>query len=314
MKKNFIIAVLILVPIFAFSYSELPYFNIPIGAKSAALGGAYTAVSGDIEGLWYNPAGIADIANAQIKASHSSWLGGINMEYLMLGLPLGDSMACGVIANYNYSVDRLVNEAGYDYGEFNTSNLILIAGYGIQFELIRAGIGVKFTKETFDVQQAQNAAGEDLGFVQGVFGVLVDAGVQADRTDNIAIALTAGNVVGSLKDDITGIAQQLPVLIKTGASEKGLIKGMLVTEEYTVNITDGYGFPAMGIQQEFDFGKLIMAIRCGYNMQRTGIGGIAGLTTGIGFGFGNFKFDYDFEPYELFGMTHKLAIEYDFGK
>ena len=58
------------------AFQGLP-LNQPLGAKSVAQGGAYTAQSGDLNSLFQNPAGLADIADFQItisaKSSANQW-------------------------------------------------------------------------------------------------------------------------------------------------------------------------------------------------------------------------------------------------
>ena len=50
------------------------FLKIGIGARSAALGGAYTAVSGDIEASAWNPAGLYGVANRTAALSLNSYL------------------------------------------------------------------------------------------------------------------------------------------------------------------------------------------------------------------------------------------------
>ncbi len=49
------------------------YINDLVGAKAAAMGGAYTAISDDPSGSYYNPAGIAYALNNQISLSVNSY-------------------------------------------------------------------------------------------------------------------------------------------------------------------------------------------------------------------------------------------------
>jgi hypothetical protein len=49
--------------------SEVPDFMV----KSSAMGGAYTAVTGDLPSLYYNPAGLADLKKIQISVSGNSF-------------------------------------------------------------------------------------------------------------------------------------------------------------------------------------------------------------------------------------------------
>ena len=48
---------------------DLHYNNVLIGDRASGLAGAYTAISDDASGLFYNPAGIVYTENLQLSAS-----------------------------------------------------------------------------------------------------------------------------------------------------------------------------------------------------------------------------------------------------
>jgi len=52
---------------------DLHYNNILIGDRASGLGGAYTAISDDATGMYYNPAGIVYTENLQLSASANAY-------------------------------------------------------------------------------------------------------------------------------------------------------------------------------------------------------------------------------------------------
>ena len=68
-NKSVILASLILVIQTTASADDQHYNNILIGDRAAGLGGAYTAISDDASGMFYNPAGIVYTENLQLSAS-----------------------------------------------------------------------------------------------------------------------------------------------------------------------------------------------------------------------------------------------------
>lgn len=315
MKKTFILSVLLVVmPLCLYSYSELPYLNIPIGAKSAALGGAYSAIAGDIETLWYNPAGLAGMKNSQLLISHVSWVGDVNLEYLLFGLPINDFMAAGIAANVVYNTDQLIDETGLVYGHLFSYDVIINAGLGLNFGSIDTGFAIKVVKETYDAQQVLGSYGENLGFVQGLFGVMSDWGVLAHFfDDHINAAVVVQNVFGSVKDDMTGAERRFSAIVKAGIVEKDLIKGLLLSQEYRLNIQEMTGYPSFGIQYEQNVGDIDFAIRCGYEMQKNIIGGFSGFTAGAGIGYKIYKLNYAYAPYDFAGSAHRFSMNFVFG-
>ena len=72
--RNQILVILAVVSIAAVSTAdEFHYNNILIGDRAAGMGGAYTAVSDDPGGMYYNPAGIAYSAGKNLSASVNAY-------------------------------------------------------------------------------------------------------------------------------------------------------------------------------------------------------------------------------------------------
>ncbi|HNY90138.1 MAG TPA: PorV/PorQ family protein [bacterium] len=64
------------------------FLEIGVGARAQAMGGAYAALSNDPSGLYYNPAGIVWVKNAQLEVMHNEWLVGTRYDFVGLLLPL----------------------------------------------------------------------------------------------------------------------------------------------------------------------------------------------------------------------------------
>ena len=64
------------------------FLEIGVGARAQAMGGAYAALSNDPSGLYYNPAGIVWVNNAQLEVMHNEWLVGTRYDFVGLLLPL----------------------------------------------------------------------------------------------------------------------------------------------------------------------------------------------------------------------------------
>src|SRR5262245_53948410 len=60
------------------------FLKIPVGARPAALGSAYSAEATDAYAPVINPAGLARLPDSQIAAQHLAYLESINYEYAAL--------------------------------------------------------------------------------------------------------------------------------------------------------------------------------------------------------------------------------------
>ncbi|MBI5596118.1 MAG: hypothetical protein HY928_08530, partial [Elusimicrobia bacterium] len=64
------------------------FLKLDPGARSAALGGAYSAAAGSADTLFFNPAGLASLSRREFMAGHAEWLAGTRFDALAMGLPV----------------------------------------------------------------------------------------------------------------------------------------------------------------------------------------------------------------------------------
>jgi hypothetical protein len=55
--------------------------KIPVSARAAGLGGAFTAIANDATATYWNPAGLVDMTRTQISLSQTWWPADINLAY-----------------------------------------------------------------------------------------------------------------------------------------------------------------------------------------------------------------------------------------
>ncbi|MBU8934226.1 MAG: PorV/PorQ family protein [candidate division Zixibacteria bacterium] len=76
------------------------FFQIPIGARPTALGGAYLSISNDGAAPLFNPAGLATIRKKMFASSYRAMSLDRSLGYLTLMIPTRDNSALGV--NWHY--------------------------------------------------------------------------------------------------------------------------------------------------------------------------------------------------------------------
>lgn len=57
------------------------FLKIGVSARATAMGSAYTAVSDDAEGVYWNPAGIVNVRGSQLSLNHTEWPADIKLSY-----------------------------------------------------------------------------------------------------------------------------------------------------------------------------------------------------------------------------------------
>jgi len=86
--------------------SGLQILKIDVGARPAAMGGAYSMVGNDALAMFYNPAGVAEIqANVDFFATQTKWIADIPY------------VAAGVVKNFGNLGNLGINIIAADYGD-----------------------------------------------------------------------------------------------------------------------------------------------------------------------------------------------------
>ena len=67
--------------------SGAQFLRIGAGARPTAMGDAYTAIGGDINSSYYNPAGLATLRHPELTAMHTQWFQGIDYSYGAFAYP-----------------------------------------------------------------------------------------------------------------------------------------------------------------------------------------------------------------------------------
>ncbi len=58
------------------------FLKIGVDARGTAMGGAFTAMRGDLSNIYWNPAGLAHVEGMQVMFVHTPWLVGTDFNYL----------------------------------------------------------------------------------------------------------------------------------------------------------------------------------------------------------------------------------------
>src|ERR1035438_10106054 len=76
------------------------FLEIPVGARPAGLGGAYSALATDAYAPTWNPAGLGFLATPELAAMHLSYIEDTAFEYLCYVHPLGEGRGVGASIQY----------------------------------------------------------------------------------------------------------------------------------------------------------------------------------------------------------------------
>lgn len=300
--------------------------KVPSGVKTQSMGGAYTAVSDDLEALDINPAGLAKIAGNEILFIHDLYLDGIFFDSLYYAHGMGETGTFGVslkflsggsITQTNETIGGTYAGEGGDVSAMDFSGAI---GYGINTGKISygdftknldAGAVMRFSGESIGNDYSNMAVSADLGAVYTI--VLEEADFMTNRGETIwnkiGIGLAARNLGTSFGAGITpmdfALGAYTQILNLFAATNR-----MRISADIDYSLADSVNIRG-GLEYLHMFGDLSMAIRAGGNFNPEDRLG-SGVSVGAGFGMraGEVKYalDYVFIPFSDFGSSQKIGL------
>jgi hypothetical protein len=124
--------------------------------------------------------------------------------------------------------------------------------------------------------------------------------------DRVRLGATAANLGGKLKFD--DASNPLPVTYRAGAAVR-VSPAFLVTADAILR-RDNKPVAAGGVEWNLPATSgWTFAVRGGYNTRTAGdVGGLTGLSAGLGFGFKTMQIDYALVPLGDLGLTHRLSL------
>ena len=300
--------------------------KVPAGAKTQSMGGAYTAISDDLEAFDVNPAGLAQISGNDILFVHDLYLDGIFFDSLYYAYGTGDGgtygasfkylsggsitqtneTAAGTYAGEGPSVSAFDFSAAFGYG-INLSKLM----YNDFTKNLNTGAVLRFSGESIGPEYLNMGISVDLGAEYTI--ILEDADFMTNRGETIwnkiGIGFAARNIGTSFSAGLT------PMTFALGAYTQildlfGSTNRMRVSFDLDYSTANSVNICA-GLEHLQMLGDFSFALRAGGNYspaERLGSG--LGLGAGLGFRMGQVKYalDYVFMPFSEFGSSQKIGL------
>ena len=153
------------------------FLNIGVDAKSLAMGKAVTAISSDVNAIYWNPAGLTGVNNKSISLMHSSYFAGLaNYDYLAYAQPIENENLFVAASLIRFGVDQIMNttqlidnngQINFDrISFFSAADYALTLGVAKRFNQIpglSAGLNLKIIHRAIGKFAQSWGAGFDLG-------------------------------------------------------------------------------------------------------------------------------------------------------
>ncbi|MEW5797027.1 MAG: PorV/PorQ family protein [Candidatus Zixiibacteriota bacterium] len=277
--------------------SAADFLMIGQGARAAALGGAYTAMSSDATAAHWNPAGLSGLENAAVALGHFAWYQDITVEQLGVGLPLGEKLVGGVTATYvNYGqID------GYDINGVASGDLVAydwVGGFSVAATLTEsfsAGVTAKYVNQRLD-----DVSGSALAF---------DLGARFE-TSSLAFGAAIVNLGGQMKFDQS--SEKLPAAARFGGMVRtfdgAIITSLDIEQRFEGDLTIRQGLE-LGFSDRY-------FLRAGYDYlpAQDGRRLATGMSLGGGLRLSIAEIDYAFTPNDKSTSEdlHRFTLTFQF--
>ena len=275
------------------------FLKVPAGARSVAMGGAFTSIAGDPMGLYWNPATLIGIQNQTLTTTYTGYLMDMQGGFAGWVGPSGSDVI-GVSANYFYggtfTRTTMTNPTGTGE-EFSTNSVALGGTYVHSFgPALSAGTTAKFVYSNID-EYTGNA-------------FLVDLGAWY-RPSFVSLGLAVRNL-GIQTKAFYKENDPMPTVVAAGASANFLNDRLLVALDASYPFKGDFNV-ALGLE----YTPLeMLALRAGGNLSdkesadNAGGGIIDALAFGAGTRWNNLTLDYAFKPFADLGSIHRISLGY----
>lgn len=281
--------------------SGAEFLNIGTGVRPTGMGGAFCAVADDANGLYWNPAGLAQKTSQEITLMHNQWFQDINYEYLGWVSSYGKSKtqdssgikALGGSVSYLYIKDIIGRDnEGIKTQNFNAYDMNLALCYSQEItQNILTGINLKLISQTNEKESGTGMA-IDIG------------GLYRTPSHKASLGLSIQNIGPKIK--FIDKADPLPFNIKLGVTIKPFSWLVLALDN---------DFP-MQSQSSFRGGCEVsvvkaLSLRTGYK-SRSDFDYSAHFNYGFGIKMDKYQLDYAFGNYGFLGDNHQVAFSIKF--
>ncbi len=287
-----------------------------IGARASAMGGAFTAIGDESDGLLANPASIANLKD-QLDSHHSTQQLSATAARLHVGLSDETSISQNLLS-YAYSRPTL-GAVGILWKQFNAGQLYsenyLLVGLSKSYDLgadrkRRVSLGGAVKLLNWDTAPTIGADGLIVEDLPGRSRLALDVGMIFRPSQNIPIALSLQNLnTPNIASTNSLVTETLPLqaTLGIGIVAQNSTWGMdLVFRESEVDVK-------VGIESRFYENSL--ALRGGFRLENLAWG--TNLTLGAGYRpFTSLRIDYGF-LFPIGGIrdtsgSHRFSFVYNF--
>jgi len=307
----FVIEILMQVSGSAAGPTGYDFLRTNVGARPAALGGAFLAITGDVHSVYYNPAALATLSSRQLTFSYLNYFLDFQSGFVAYGFQVPKIGYFGVGSHYlNYGEFKRADELGNENGTFGAGSLVLMTDYATQLAPnFYIGVGFKFIHATI-AEYNSSAVASDFGLIYHF------------PAQQLSVGFGIFNA-GTVTDAFVKSKDELPLNYRLGVSKQLAHLPLQVCVEGYQYRNEDYQFIVGG---EFTLMPFLF-LRLSYNSigreQRSGQSGNADRYAGLSIGLGvamekaalfqqkfwsRLSFDYSYTSAGAVGTLNRVSL------
>jgi hypothetical protein len=269
------------------------FLRMDQSASVSALSGAYCAVAGDENTLFYNPAGLANINKGALALNHTQWFEDIRIDNLVFGYNFDRKLGVA------FSISHLWMPAiqGRDYlgqntDEINVSSSFAILGLGYKVHpSFYAGLAIKYFSDNLSEYKAS--------------GLAIDAGIfMYLMVPGLSFGASVQNFGSKLQYDTA--KESLPFSYRAGLAYNIPRIGVRISADAVKSKDTDYYYAA---GMEYTFAKTF-SLRAGNQFRSWEQ---FNPVYGAGLNIQNrYVFDYTFSSNSTLGTVHRVGFTFRF--
>lgn len=298
MKKIIVIILSFAASVYAADPIGFAFLRTPVGARPAAMGASFLAISRDAHAIYYNPAGLANVPTRTGAFGYLNHILDIQSFFGAYVHPHARG-SYGIALNYaDYGEFVRTNELGEENGNFGASTLVAYLSYSqMRGERLMLGANLKLIRAQLE-QFTADAFAVDVGFIY-----------QSTIMENLTFAGGIFNL-GKERAAFIKTKESLPLNVQFGVSKKLAHLPLLYSLTLLKYQEEDLRFRAGG---EFILSKGLM-MRLGYDTVRgdqkvgTDADRFAGLSFGLGLTKHDYTLDYSLSSFGEVGSLNRLSF------
>ncbi len=276
------------------------------GARPAGMGGAFVAVSDDINAMYHNPAGLGYFKSSEAAASQFGGLDSFKLSDIAVAIPMGDITTSNVrslgtilfdVATLDYGNTDAFDSAGTSLGELKARDHVYAAGFGKAFS---DQIAVGALARLYELQifgEKANGTSIDVGALYRAIPGYLNLGVSAR---NLASNIQYSGKTENSPTEIMGGVALMPagdkVILALDAG-KAQDRNSLFRAGIEWHLASAFALRA-GYDSSYDAGTGI-SFGAGIQLLDLEVGFIPIDKVGL---------DYSFTPADRLESTHRVSI------